>query len=78
MTAPINNEVNLKKKITLLCGDANALADELLALAHTAKELEAARILAERAQQLALSMIAPKVWGYLFHADERGHRDVVL
>ena len=78
MTAPINNEVNLKKKITKLCGDCNAVADEIRSLAHTAKNPEAARILAERAQQLALSMIAPKVWGYLFHADERGHRDVVL
>jgi len=60
----------LKKKITKLCGDCNAVADEIRSLAHTAKNPEAARILAERAEQLALGLLAPKVWGYLFHADD--------
>jgi len=77
MDAPNNNKAlpqeQLKKKITLLCGNCNAVADELRSLAHTAKEPEAARILAERAEQLALALIAPKAWGWLFHTDERGH-----
>ena len=49
------------------------MADEIRSLAHTAKNPEAARILAERAEQLALALIAPKAWGWLFHTDERGH-----
>jgi len=77
MTITINNKAlpreRLKRKVTYLCGDINAVADELRSLAHTAENPEAARILAERAERLALGLIAPKVWGYLFHADERGH-----
>lgn len=46
------------------------MADEIRSLAHTAKNPEAARILAERAEQLALGLLAPKVWGNLFHADD--------
>jgi hypothetical protein len=56
----------LKRKITLLCGDAPALADDIKALAHTAHDENQALLLAMKASEIALVAISGDLWGYLF------------
>ena len=67
----------LRRKVLLLCEDANALADDIKYLAHTAQDEHQALLLAAKASEIAITAISPDLWGWLF---EQGHHssNVVL
>jgi len=67
----------LRRKVLLLCTDANALADDIKHLAHTAHDEHTALHLAAQASEIAILAISPDLWGWLF---QQGHHssNVVL
>jgi hypothetical protein len=60
-----------------LCSHANALADDIKHLAHTARDEHAALLLAAKASEIAIIAISGDLWGWLF---QQGHHssNVVL
>jgi len=68
---------HLRRKVLLLCEDANALADDIKHLAHTAHDGHAALQLAAQTREIAIIAKSPDLWGWLF---QQGHHssDVVL
>jgi len=67
----------LQRDVLLLCSDANALADDIKHLAHTAHDGHAALQLAAQTREIAIIAKSPDLWGWLF---QQGHHssDVVL
>jgi len=59
----------LQRDVLLLCSDANALADDIKHLAHTAHDEHAALQLAAQAREIAITAKSPDLWGWLFQHD---------
>jgi hypothetical protein len=59
----------LRRKVPLLCEDANTLADDIKHLAHTAQNEHQAWLLAARASKIAIIAKSPDLWGWLFQPD---------
>jgi hypothetical protein len=59
----------LRRKVLLLCEDANTLADDIKHLAHTAQNEHQAWLLAARASKIAIIAKSPDLWGWLFQPD---------
>ena len=57
---------HLRRKVLLLCEDANALADDIKHLAHTAHDEHQAWLLAARASKIAVTAKSSDLWGWLF------------
>jgi hypothetical protein len=60
----------LKRKVLYVCSDARFLGDEIVRLANEAKDPRQALQLAERAHQIAIEAVSPKIFGHAFAADE--------
>src|SRR5262249_25341820 len=54
---------HLRRKVLLLCEDANALADDIKHLAHTAQDEHQALLLAAKASEIAIIAISQDLWG---------------
>ena len=65
----------LRRKVLLLCSDANALADDIKHLAHTAHDEHQALLLAAKASEIAIIAISQDLWGWLF---QQGHSSNVI
>jgi hypothetical protein len=60
---------HLRRKVLLLCEDADTLADDIKHLAHTAQDEHQALLLAARASKIAMIAKSPDLWGWLFQHD---------
>ena len=65
----------LRRELLLLCSDANALADDIKHLAHTAHDGHAALQLAAQTREIAVIAKSPDLWGWLF---QQGHPSNVV
>ena len=65
----------LQREVLQLCSDADALADDIKHLAHTAYDGHAALQLAAQTREIAVIAKSPDLWGWLF---QQGHRSNVV
>jgi hypothetical protein len=65
----------LQREVLQLCSDADALADDIKHLAHTAYDGHAALQLAAQTREIAVIAKSPDLWGWLF---QQGHPSNVV